>query len=93
MLKETRGFYLEYLYKCAYLPQNRTPVFCSAPGVKQPAVLCRRTSKWRLPQLLEESGNLSHITVQEKRHVLLLPGKDLNPAPIDLSFKNANGNI
>lgn len=74
MLKETRGFYLEYFYKCAYLPQNRTLVFCWVPSVKQPAVLCRRTSKRRLPQLLEESENVSHITIQEKYYVLLLLG-------------------
>lgn len=40
-----------------------------------------------------ESENLFHITIQEKYYVLLLAGQDLNQSPVDLSLKNANGNI
>lgn len=75
------------------LTTEQTVVFCGVPSAKQPAVPCRGTSKWRLPQLLEESENLSHRTIQEKCYILLLPVYNLNPATTDLSLKNAKGNI
>lgn len=48
--------------------------FCSALRTEQPAVLCRKASKWRLPRCLEESEYLFYITIREKCYVLLLAG-------------------